>query len=379
MQTNQLRAAFIDKYGRPPRLFRAPGRVNLIGEHTDYNDGWVLPCALQFAVYVAAAPRLDNKIRLASRNFAGELEFALTPDANGPDDWTKYARGVALTLLRRGHLIKGADILLESDVPAGAGLSSSAALEVAVAVALLSLSNLEVAKMDIAKIAQQAEHEFAGVKCGLMDQFAAALGQAGHALLLDCRTLAWTPVPLPETAQFVICNTKVRHNLAESEYNLRRADCEQAAQLLGYPALRDVTAEELTHRAVELPERLRRRARHIVTENARVQAAAQALRAGNLPELGRLMDASHRSMDEDFAISCDEINLMVNLARRQKGVHGARMTGGGFGGCTINLVEKSALANFVKNMAAQYQLATGLAPEIYVGQAADGAGEIVGT
>jgi galactokinase len=376
MNIENLKAEFSRKYDAAPRVFRAPGRVNLIGEHTDYNDGYVMPCAIDFATYVAAAAREDRKIRVASMNFAGEYEFDLdAPTEAIAEGWARYVQGVALILERDGFNLPGANLLIDSTVPVGAGLSSSAALEVAVGFALASISGAEIEKWQIAKIGQAAEHEFAGVRSGIMDQFASVFGMENHALFLDCRSLQWEPIPL-SNANFVICNTKTKHDLADGEYNKRRADCERAAELLGHKSLRDVTINEFNRKGGDLPERLLRRARHVITENVRVLSAVSSLKNADLVKFGRLMNASHESLRFDYEVSSDELDLMVEIVRRQKGVLGARMTGGGFGGCTVNLLETEVTDEFVETVSAEYEGATGIAPEIYVCRAAEGVSEI---
>jgi galactokinase len=373
---DKLRSEFFAKYGTEPRIFRAPGRVNLIGEHTDYNDGFVLPCAIDFATYVAGSPRADRRIRVASMNFEHELEFDLDePLQQTEKTWAKYVQGVGMILERLGYKIRGADLLIDSDVPVGAGLSSSAALETSTAFALSTLSDHKIDGMELAKIGQTAEHEFAGVRSGIMDQFVSVFGQADHALFLDCRSLEWSPVPVGD-AQFIICNTKAKHDLAESEYNKRRAECEEAASFLGHLSLRDVSLEEFETKSAGMPATLRKRARHVITENARVLKAVSALSDGDLGKFGELLNESHESLRVDFEVSSDELDLMVNLARDQKGVLGARMTGGGFGGCTINLVEPGDHRDFVEKMSDGYHRETGIVPDIYKCDIASGVCEL---
>lgn len=373
----ELETAFIAKYGGSPRTFRAPGRINLIGEHTDYNEGFVLPAAIDFATYVAGAPRHDRQVRVASLNFEHELDFDLDqPPITAGATWARYVQGVALILEREGYRLCGADLLIDSDVPVGAGLSSSAALEIATAFAMASLSEQKVDGMTLAKIGQAAEHEFAGVRSGIMDQFVSVHGQSGNALLLDCRSMEWTPIPI-SNARFVICNTKVKHDLAESEYNKRRAECEEAARLLGHASLRDVSLGEFERRAAELPAIPRKRAKHIISENQRVLDAVEALRLNHLEKLGQLIDESHESLQRDFEVSSDELNLMADLARGHQIVLGSRMMGGGFGGCTINILTSGDHADFMKKMSVDYRRETGIYPDIYECRIANGAGEIV--
>jgi galactokinase len=377
MDIENLKSKFTQKYDAPPRVFRAPGRVNLIGEHTDYNDGFVMPCAIDFATYVAASRRMDRKICVASVNYPGDFEFDLDhPTARIEEGWARYVQGIALILERNGHRLAGANLLIESNVPIGAGLSSSAALEVSVGFALASLSNVEIEKWSLAKTGQAAEHEFAGVRSGIMDQFASVFGLENHALFLDCRSLNWSPIPLSK-AKFIICNTRTKHDLADGEYNKRRADCEEAARLLGHESLRDVSFAEFDEKSKDLPERLKKRARHVILENRRVLEAVGCLQKGDLPQFGELMNASHESLRDDYEVSSAELDLMVEIMRSQPGVLGARMTGGGFGGCTVNLLEHDASPEFIAKVSGEYQKATGISPEIYVCNAAHGVSEII--
>ncbi len=353
------------------RLFRAPGRVNLIGEHTDYNDGFVMPAAIDFATTVTINPCEDRKVWVRSVNLGETWEFDLTDvGARRRGAWTDYVQGVAVMLVRSGLRIFGADIVISSDVPIGSGLSSSAALEVAVAQALTSASGLTIDRMRLARICQQAEVEFVGMRCGIMDQFISLHGQLDHAVMLDCRSLEHRALPLPAEVRLVIANTMVKHELASREYNNRRAACEAGSRLLGVKALRDARSAE------SLPEDLRPYCRHVIAENARVENAAAALESGNLAEFGRLMYESHASLRDDYRVSCAELDTMVDLARGLPGVIGARMTGGGFGGSTINLVEAGQAALFASELAAAYERATGRKPEIYITRAVSGAAEI---
>jgi len=377
MNIENLKSEFTNKYGGNPRIFRAPGRVNLIGEHTDYNDGFVMPCAIDFATFVAASERHDRKICAASSNFDGEYEFDLDdPNDEITENWAKYVQGVALILEKSGHRLKGANLLIDSNVPIGAGLSSSAALEVSTCFALSSISGIEIEKWKLAKIGQSAEHEFAGVRSGIMDQFASAFGLENHALFLDCRSLRWEPIPLL-SAKFIICNTRTKHDLADGEYNKRRADCEEAAKLLGQISLRDVSFEEFESKSKTLPERLQKRAKHVITENRRVLDAVDFLQKNNLAQFGRLMNESHESLRADYQVSSEELDLMVEIVRRQKGVLGARMTGGGFGGCTVNLLEGEIGEDFVEKVSAEYRKITGISPGIYICNASGGVSEII--
>jgi galactokinase len=363
------------------RLFRAPGRVNLIGEHTDYNDGFVMPAAIGLSTWVAVALRDDRKLSIFSENFSELIEFDLDDvGRQGNGHWSNYVTGVAVALEQAGHHLRGASLRIRSEVPIGAGLSSSAALEVATAYALLANSDLKIDRTCLAKLCQRAENEFVGARCGIMDQFVSNHGQAGKALLLDCRSLEYKLLSLPASARLVICNTMVKHELARGAYNERRAECAAGAQRLarvlpGVKALRDVTENDLELNGSELPEVIYRRCRHVISENARVLEAASALERGDLDRFGQLMNESHRSLRDDYEVSCAELDLMVDSARQAQGVYGARMTGGGFGGCTINLVKSESVEEFKRTVAEGYEKATGLAPEIYVCSAADGAGE----
>ncbi|HEY0100333.1 MAG TPA: galactokinase [Pyrinomonadaceae bacterium] len=385
-----LRRAFQELYGTSQgeavRLFRAPGRVNLIGEHTDYNDGFVLPMAIDRETCVAARPRHDRRVRLYSLNVDERVEFDL--DAPGERErgiWLDYIEGIAQALERRGVRLRGADLALSSDVPVGAGLSSSAALEVSSGLALASVAGIEVDRIELALAGQEAEHTYVGAKVGIMDQFIAALGQAGHALLIDCRTLETKAIPVDTTETVIaICDTRVKHELSASEYNTRRAECEQGVELLrgagleGIRALRDVSAADLQKYESALPEVVGRRCRHVVTENARTLAAADALAGGRLAEMGQLMLASHASLSRDYEVSCRELDLLVDIAMSLGGgaTLGARMTGGGFGGCTVNLVRRAALAEFTGTITREYTEAIGQPPGIYVSEAGAGAREV---
>src|SRR5262245_7075966 len=378
-----LKQKFMRSYGRDARIYRAPGRVNPIGEHTDYNDGFVMPAAIGFSTWIALAPRDDRKLSIYSENFSERVEFDLSGiDGSGASPrpaahWSDYVCGVAVALERAGYILRGGDMLIRGEVPIGSGLSSSAAIEVAAGYALLEASEHTVDRAELAKLCQRAENEYVGMRCGIMDQFISCCGREGRALLLDCRSLDYRPLPLPGAARLVVCNTMIKHELASGEYNRRRAECEAGVERLasflpGARALRDVTPAELERYGRELPEVVYRRCRHVTGENARVMAAAAALEQNDLAAFGRLMSESHRSLSDDYQVSCDELDLLVELASRVEGVYGARMMGGGFGGCTINLVSAESVAEFERVVARGYQQATGRAPEIYVCDTAEG-------
>lgn len=378
--------AFRERYGRAARSFRAPGRVNLIGEHTDYNGGFVLPMAIERETIVAAAPRTDRTVRAYSVGLKEELSFDLDrPGTPRRGVWLDYVEGVAQALESRGIKLSGADLLIDSDVPAGAGLSSSAALEISVGLALTRISGQELDGVTLALAGQQAEHTYVGTLCGIMDQFVAALARERHALLIDCRSLEAAPVPLDTTeAAFVVADTRVKHELSSSEYNVRRAECARGVELLrehlpGITQLRDVSVADFRQHADTLPDPIRRRCRHIVTENARTLDAARALRTGDLDEMGRLMYASHYSLRDDYEVSSPELDVLVEIARGLDGVLGARMTGGGFGGSTVSLVRRAALERFARDLAEGYERETGRRPAILVSEAGAGATELFET
>jgi len=370
---------FRDQFDAPPPfVVRAPGRVNLIGEHTDYNDGFVLPMAIDRAIWIALRPRDDGTVWIHSLDFDEDASFSLSALQHGSGDWVEYPKGVAWALQGAGYHLRGWEGIVAGDVPLGAGLSSSAALELATARAFAATSDLPWDAATMARLGQKAENEWVGMNCGIMDQMISAAGLAGHALLIDCRSLETDPLPLPPGTAVVVMDTATRRGLVDSEYNVRRAQCEAAARYFGVPALRDVSYEQFRVRAAGLDEVTRRRAHHVITENDRTLQAATAMGRGDAVEMGRLMDDSHTSMRDDFEISCDELNTMVAIARQEPGCYGARMTGGGFGGCAVALVHAGAAPAFAGRVAANYQQTTGLTPSLYICQAASGA-EVVAT
>jgi len=362
----------------PTHIIQAPGRVNLIGEHTDYNDGFVLPCAINYQTVVAAAKRDDNVVRVVSVDYDNAVdEFDITETITFLQDkmWANYIRGVVKCLLGRGYQFGGLDIAVSGDVPQGAGLSSSAALEVVIGQTFKVLYGLEISQDEIALNGQQAENEFVGCNCGIMDQLISAEGQEKHALLIDCRSLETRRVSMPEDMVVVIINSNKKRGLVDSEYNARRTQCEEAARLFGVTALRDVTIEQFNSKVDELDTLVAKRARHVITENARTVEAAEALSAGDIKRMGKLMAQSHASMRDDFEITVKEVDTLIDIVKTAVGEQGGvRMTGGGFGGCVVALVPPTLVDDVITAVEAQYEAATGLKESIYVCHAKDGAG-----
>ncbi len=397
---NSLRSAFRQSFHASPEVIvRAPGRVNLIGEHTDYNDGFVLPIAIDRAAWIAASSCVSQLATVVALDYDQAATFRITDlepgssggwiayptsrraDANPPapaPGWAAYPASVAWSLREAGYPPTGIDALVTSDVPIGAGLSSSAAVEVAFATAWECLGGFALPGPELARLCQRAENEYVGVKCGIMDQTISAMGRAGHALLIDCRDLSTQHVPLPDGYAIVVGDTKVERSLAASAYNERRAQCEEAVRILrtrdpSIRALRDVTPDFLARTEHELPDAPRKRARHIVSENARVLESVAALKRGEIETFGRAMIASHASLRDDYEVSCRELDVMVEAALRVEGVIGARMTGAGFGGCTVSLVRDDAVERFLNEAPAAYRAATGIEPAMYMCRASDGA------
>ncbi|MEZ9158855.1 galactokinase [Vibrio lentus] len=362
---------------RATHIVQAPGRVNLIGEHTDYNDGFVLPCAINYQTVVAAAKRDDNIVRVVSVDYDNAVdEFDITQEITFQQDkmWANYIRGVVKCLMGRGFEFQGADISVTGNVPQGAGLSSSAALEVVIGQTFKVLYNLEISQAEVALNGQQAENEFVGCNCGIMDQMISAEGRANHAMLLDCRSLETQAVSMPEDMAVVIINSNKKRGLVDSEYNTRREQCEEAARIFGVPALRDVTIEQFNAKVSELDEMVAKRARHVITENDRTVEAAQALRTHDMKRMGELMAESHASMRDDFEITVKEVDTLVDMVKDVIGDQGGvRMTGGGFGGCIVALVPPALVDEIKTTVEQKYQAATGLKESIYVCQAKDGA------
>jgi galactokinase len=383
-KAHELLTSFKARFGTGASVYRAPGRVNLIGEHTDYNEGFVLPAALGFSCWVGIALRGDHKLILYSENFREARETTWDAlGAHGSGHWSDYPLGVAWALKEVGYRLRGADIYIAGDVPLGSGLSSSAAIEVSTGYALLSAAGHAVDRTKLALLCQRAENEYVGARVGIMDQFVSCHGGAGHALLIDCRALEFRAIRLPAKVSLVICNTMVKHKLQAGEYNVRRAECEEAVRKLSAAmptirSLRDVSPEQLAQNRSLLSETLYRRCRHIISENERVRKVAELFEQGRTEGLRELMAASHQSMRDDYEISCRELDTMVEIAQRQRGLYGARMTGGGFGGCTINFVDVEHAAEFQRRVSAEYESAIGPRPDIYICEASQGA-ELVET
>ncbi|MGA2438690.1 MAG: galactokinase [Acidobacteriaceae bacterium] len=384
----EIAALHFASYTVPGALYAAPGRVNLIGEHTDYSDGFVMPAAIEFATVVAISPRTDGRILAHSVNYDERIDKSVhellddnfaTLRAGRKVHWSDYPAGVLWALREHGVPIdNGFSLTIAGDVPLDAGLSSSASLEVATAFAVLGASSFKLQLTKLALLCQRAENAFVGANCGIMDQFVSCYGQQDNAVMIDCRWLEFQLAPIPPDVRIVICNSMVRHSVAEGEYNARRAEIEAGAEILRkhrpeITALRDATVADLAKWGHEMPANVLKRCRHVVTENARVLAAADAFRVSNLTHFGDLMRQAHISLRDDFEASCKEIDILVELAGKQPGCFGARLTGGGFGGCTVNLVAASHVEAFTEAMRAGYREATGITPEIYTSRASGGA------
>jgi galactokinase len=378
-----MRDVLVNRFGpgAPAVLRRAPGRVNLIGEHTDYNDGYVLPMALEFAIEMAGRRREAREVRLHSLDFEQSVSFSLDrpiePDPAHP--WSNYVRGVLWALERAGVELRGMDLAFGGDIPQGAGLSSSAALEVATAEVARALLGFDIQGPPLARLCQQAENDFVGMKCGIMDQFISLMGRADHALFLDCRSLEHRLIPLDLGEHVIaIIHSGVKHELVGSDYNTRRDECGAGLAVIrkrfpAVAALRDATLEQLAAAEPDLTPVLRRRCRHVITECARVLESTAAQRRGNLARFGQLMNESHDSLRDDYEVSCPEIDLLVSLARRVRGLEGARITGGGFGGCTVNLLPGASVQSLKGEVLGPYEQQVGIKPELFITRAADGA------
>ena len=381
---NKLRKIFKEKFidtGLAKGAFSAPGRVNLIGEHTDYNEGFVLPIAIGKKIIMLGQLRNDRMVQVFDLGYKAEVKFSL--DSLSPskkDTWANYLMGVMDEIQKAGYPLGGANIIFSSNIPQRAGLSSSAALEVVTALTMAKLNLLEIEPVEMAHLCRRAENNFVGVACGIMDQYVSCLGQKKYALFIDCRSNNYESVPFKNhNYRIVICNSKIQRGLINSEYNKRREQCKKATEFFAHKlghkiqALRDVTIDEYKKYQRQLPEVIARRARHVISENYRVQIGVQALREGNFSTFGQLMIESHQSLKDDYEVSCEELDLLVDLALKQEGVLGARMTGAGFGGCTVNLIEQNYIDGFKKSTKNEYKKITGIIPDIYVTPPAEGA------
>lgn len=374
-----FRSMHRERFHAEPAIFVGPGRVNLIGEHTDYAEGFVMPAAINFATLAAISPRTDGKIAIYSENIGEEKAFdAAALPSSGSKHWSDYPMGVVSILAGEGHRIPEFSLSIWSDVPLASGLSSSAALEVATALAVLGLIGTSYPGPVLARLCQRAENEFVGASCGIMDQFISVNGKENHAMLLDCRDLSYKLAPIPDHVALVIANTMVKHSVAGGDYPTRRRESEAACRVIashrpGVPFLRDATLDDLAMWGHEMEPRSLMRARHVISENLRSVAACDALLRGDMKELGRLMAEAHRSYSQDFEGSCMEADAMVALAQDLPGLVGARLTGGGFGGCTINLVERNEAVRFATELRARYAAKTGIEPRIHICHASAGA------
>jgi galactokinase len=370
--TNRAAPTFADLFGRPPLVTAdAPGRVNLIGEHTDYNGGFVLPLAIPQRTRVELAPRTDDTVRAWTANLPRETEeYRIGQETKGRG-WLDYIQGITEAVRLAGHKLGGFDLRIESDVPLGGGLSSSAALEVALLRALREAFGLRIDDVELALLGQKAENDFVGAPVGVMDQMASSLADERRALFLDTRSLRYERVPLPAGVEIAVIDSGISHNNAGGAYRTRREQCEKAAELLGFPQLRDLEVQDLW-RLASLPEPLDRRARHVITENARVRGAVSAMQEGDLERLGKLLNTAHDSLRDDFEVSLPEIDLLVDLARREDAVYGARLTGGGFGGAVIVLARAGQARAIAEKVTAEYREKTGRNGAVLVPEEASG-------
>ncbi len=383
---DQITTHYKEIFGHTPaHIARAPGRVNLLGEHVDYNDGFVLPAAIDRATYVAFSPTSAHHSTLVAADFAQQASFSAQtistktqPDASPLPEWAYYPAGVMWSLLEEKLPALNMNAIFTSNIPQGSGLSSSASIEMAFMIAWQTLGGWELPSMQRALLGQKAENHYVGVNCGIMDQFASACGVENKLLLLDCRSLEWKTVPLPENVSIVIADTTVRRKLTSGEYNKRRSACEEAVRLLqqdlpNIKSLRDVSVDDFNRLAKKLPGEVEQRARHVVEEIGRSNQAEALLEAGDIQSFGKLMNECHVSLRDLYDVSCPELNAMVSIAQSLDGCHGARLTGAGFGGCTVNLIEKDNVESFAQTLAKGYEKETGLHPEIYISHASNGA------
>jgi galactokinase len=365
--------AFKEKYNTTPSwITRSPGRVNIIGEHTDYNDGFVLPMAINYATWIAFRPRDDSQIHITALDMGEKYDFDLHQLDKGAGGWREYITGVAWALSEAGHQLSGWEGVISGNIPIGAGLSSSASLELALARAFALVSDLKWNPVEMALLCQKAENHWVGISSGIMDQLISAMGKKDHALLIDCRSLETQQIPLQEGTRIVILDTATRRGLVDSAYNERREQCEAVASYFNVKALRDITLDQLEMNDGLLNNQLYQRARHVISANQRVMDAVEMLKSGDAPALGQLMNESHTSMRDDFEISRDEMDHMVEIAQSLPGCYGARMTGGGFGGCAIALVDEDHVEGFQEEIVREYQKETGLEAKVYISRAAEG-------
>lgn len=361
--------------------FSAPGRVNLIGEHTDYNEGFVLPMAIGKKIIMLGQLRNDRLVQVFDLGYKVKIKFSLnnlTPLKK--DTWANYLMGVMDEIQKEGYPLQGANLIFISNIPKGAGLSSSAALEVVTALTMAKLNSLKIEPVEMALLCRRAENNFVGVSCGIMDQYVSCLGQKNCTLFIDCRSNDYELIPFKDpNYQVLICNSKIKRGLVNSEYNRRREECKIATEFFKHKlnreiqALRDITIDEYKKYQAQLPEIIARRAKHVISENYRVQSGVQALKMGNYSAFGQLMIESHQSLKDDYEVSCAELDLLVDLALKQEGVLGARMTGAGFGGCTVNLLRREHIDAFKKTIKQGYKKITDILPDIYVTPPAEGA------
>jgi len=381
---NKLWKIFKEKYtdtGLVKGAFSAPGRVNLIGEHTDYNEGFVLPVAIDKKIIMLGQLREDRLVQVFDLVYKTKIKFSL--DSLSPskkESWANYLMGVMDEIQKAGYPLQGVNLVFTSNIPQRAGLSSSAALEVVTALTMAKLNSLEIKPLEMAHLCRRAENNFVGVACGIMDQYVSCLGQKNYALFIDCRSNDYELIPLKDpNYQIIICNSKVQRGLVDSEYNKRKEECKIATEFFKHKlnreirALRDIAIDEYEKYQAQLPEIIARRARHVISENYRVQVGVQALREGNFSAFGQLMIESHRSLKNDYEVSCAELDLLVDLALKQEGVLGARMTGAGFGGCTVNLLKRDYVDFFKEKIKKEYKKITGINPDVYLTAPSGGA------
>ena len=359
---NEVRSSFEQRFGVEPIVIKAPGRINLIGEHTDYNNGFVLPAAVDQAIYLAIGKSGSSESTLVSLDMDQTFEFSINDFQPTKEKlWANYLMGVVAEIQKSGREVTGFNIVFSGDVPQGSGMSSSAALECGTCFALNELFDLSIPKVEMVKMSQKAEHNYAGVMCGIMDQFASMMGSADHALLLDCESLEYRHFPIELTDHIIVlCNSNVSHNLADSEYNIRRKQCEEGVSLLQkyFPevkSLRDVSLEELNAHQSELSDVVYKRCKYVIEENERVMSMTKAMEAGEIDALGEILTIAQEGMRSGYEISCPEIDFMADFANNREDVVGARMMGGGFGGCTINLVNKGSEDQFISELNAAYK------------------------